>query len=48
VLGGVEDDFRQMLQPFGFFGLAVTSVIQMRVVAQLLRRTSDGTTIRRV
>ena len=31
----------------GFFGVAVTAVIQMRVVAQLLRR-EEGTADRRV
>jgi len=31
----------------GFCGVAVTAVIQMRVVAQLLRR-EDGTTDRRI
>ena len=35
------------LQVFGFFGIIVTSVIQMRVVAQILRR-DDGGTNRRV
>ena len=48
VLGDAQDDFRQTLQFFGFFGLAVTAVVQMRVVAQLLHRESDGTTDRRV
>ena len=48
VLGSREDDFRQIFQLFGFFGLAVTAVIQMRVVAQLLRRESDDATTRRV
>jgi ubiquinone biosynthesis protein len=42
-----DDDFRTTLQVLGFFGIAVTAVIQMRVVAQLLRR-EDGTTDRRV
>ncbi len=48
VLGNAQQDFRQTQQFFGFFGLTVTSVIQMRVVAQLLRRESDGTADRRV
>ena len=48
VVGSAEDDFREALQVFGFFGLTVASVIQMRVVAQLLRRESDGTADRRV
>jgi NhaP-type Na+/H+ or K+/H+ antiporter len=42
-----DDDFRTTLQVLGFFGVAVTAVIQMRVVAQLLRR-EEGTADRRV
>jgi len=48
VLGNQQEDFRHTLAFFGFFGLTVTGVIQMRVVAQLLRRESDGVTDRRV
>ncbi len=33
-----DDDFATALQVIGFFGIIVTSVIQMRVVAQILRR----------
>jgi ubiquinone biosynthesis protein len=48
VLGNRQEDFRLTLELFGFFGLTVTAIIQMRVVAQLLRRESDGTATRRV
>ena len=48
VLGSSEHDLRNTLLAFGFFGLTITAVIQMRVVAQLLRRESDGGTTRRV
>ena len=48
VLGNAQEDFRHTLMFFGFFGLTVTGVIQMRVVAQLLRRESDDATTRRV
>ena len=41
VVGKSDDDFQSTLQVFGFFGIIVTSVIQMRVVAQMLRRESD-------
>ena len=47
LVGPKDDDFKTTLQVLGFFGVAVTAVIQMRVVAQLLRR-EDGTTDRRV
>ena len=33
-----DDDFATALQVIGFFGIIITSVIQMRVVAQILRR----------
>jgi hypothetical protein len=33
-----DDDFATALQVIGFFGIIVTAVIQMRVVAQILRR----------
>ena len=33
-----DDDFATALQVIGFFGVIVTAVIQMRVVAQILRR----------
>jgi hypothetical protein len=45
---GKSNDFQQTLQVFGFFGIVVTAVIQMRVVAQILRRESNGATDRRV
>ena len=47
LVGPKDDDFKTTLQVLGFFGIAVTAVIQMRVVAQLLRR-EDGTADRRV
>jgi len=47
IVGKSDDDFRTTLQVFGFFGIVVTAVIQMRVVAQILRR-DDGGTNRRV
>ena len=47
IVGKTDDDFRSTLQVFGFFGIIVTAVIQMRVVAQILRR-DDGGTNRRV
>jgi ubiquinone biosynthesis protein len=38
-----DDDFATALQVIGFFGVIVTAVIQMRVVAQILRRgDADG------
>ena len=48
VVGKSDDDFQSTLQLFGFFGIIVTSVIEMRVVAQLLRRETDGVGQRRV
>ena len=48
VVGNSDADFQSTLQVFGFFGIVVTAVIQMRVVAQLLRRESDDTYGRRV
>ena len=47
IVGKTDHDFRLTLQVFGFFGIVVTAVIQMRVVAQILRR-DDGGTNRRV
>ena len=47
IVGKSDNDFRTTLQVFGFFGIVVTAVIQMRVVAQILRR-DDGGTNRRV
>ena len=48
VVGKSDDDFQSTLQLFGFFGIIVTSVIEMRVVAQLLRRESDDAFSRRI
>jgi ubiquinone biosynthesis protein len=48
VVGKSDDDFQSILQLFGYFGIIVTSVIEMRVVAQLLRRESDDTFSRRI
>jgi ubiquinone biosynthesis protein len=48
VVGKSDSDFQSTLQVFGFFGIVVTGVIQMRTVAQLLRRESDGANERRV
>ena len=48
VVGKSDDDFQSTLQLFGYFGIIVTSVIEMRVVAQLLRRESDDTFSRRI
>jgi len=48
VVGKSDDDFQSTLQLFGYFGIIVSSVIEMRVVAQLLRRESDDTGSRRV
>jgi ubiquinone biosynthesis protein len=48
VVGKSDDDFQSTLQVFGFLGIIVTSVIQMRVVAQLLRRETDASGQRRV
>jgi ubiquinone biosynthesis protein len=48
VVGKSDSDFEQTLMVFGFFGIVVTAVIQMRTVAQILRRESDTTTQRRV
>ncbi len=47
IVGKTDEDFQSTLQVFGFFGIVVTAVIQMRVVAQILRR-DDGGTNRRV
>jgi ubiquinone biosynthesis protein len=48
VVGNSDHDFQTTLQVFGFLGIIVTAVIQMRVVAQLLRRETDSTGQRRV
>jgi ubiquinone biosynthesis protein len=48
VVGNQDEDFGQTLRLIGFFGLVVTAVIEMRVIAQILRRESDGSTSRRV
>ena len=39
---------QQTLQVLGLFGVAVTSVMQMRVVAQLLRSEEGGSRTERV
>jgi ubiquinone biosynthesis protein len=36
-----DDDFATALQVIGFTGIIITSVIQMRVVAQIFRRGDD-------
>jgi ubiquinone biosynthesis protein len=42
-LVGSDDDFGTALQVIGFFGVVVTAVMQMRVVAQIMRRDDrDG------
>ena len=43
-----DTDLQTTLQVLGFFGVTVTAVIQMRVVAQVLRRESGDTATRRV
>ena len=43
-----QEGIRQTLQVLGLFGVAVTSVMQMRVVAQLLRSEEGGTRTERV
>lgn len=43
-----DADLQTTLQVLGFFGVTVTAVIQMRVVAQVLRRESGQTATRRV
>ncbi|MFN8025924.1 MAG: AarF/ABC1/UbiB kinase family protein [Acidimicrobiia bacterium] len=43
-----DTDLQTTLQVLGFFGVTVTAVIQMRVVAQVLRRESGQGTARRV
>ena len=43
-----DSDLQTTLQVLGFFGVTVTAVIQMRVVAQVLRRESGDTATRRV
>ena len=37
-----DNDFATTFQVFGFFGIVITSVIQMRVVAQILRRDDSS------
>jgi ubiquinone biosynthesis protein len=48
IVGKSDQDFQSTLQVFGFFGIVVTAVIQMRVVAQILRRDDVGGPTRRV
>jgi ubiquinone biosynthesis protein len=36
-----DDDFSTALQVIGFSGIIITSVIQMRVVAQIFRRSDE-------
>jgi ubiquinone biosynthesis protein len=48
MVGSRDQDFEATLQLIGFAGLVITAVIEMRVVAQLLRRESEGATTRRV
>ena len=48
VVGKSDSEFQSTLQVFGFFGIIVTSVIEMRVVAQILRRETDSVGQRRV
>ncbi len=43
-----QEGIELTLQILGLFGLAVTAVIQMRVVAQLLRTETSGTRSHRV
>jgi ubiquinone biosynthesis protein len=43
-----DEDFGNILRVVGFFGLTVCAIIEMRVVAQILRRESDEATTRRV
>jgi ubiquinone biosynthesis protein len=43
-----DSDLQTTLQVLGFFGVIVTAVIQMRVVAQVLRRESGQSATRRV
>jgi ubiquinone biosynthesis protein len=43
-----DDDFATALQVIGFFGVIVTAVMQMRVVAQILRRDDRRSADRRV
>jgi ubiquinone biosynthesis protein len=47
LVGKSDTDLEATLQAVGFFGIVVTAVIQMRVVAQILRR-DDGGVDRRV
>ncbi len=41
IVGKTDGDFQSTLLVIGFFGIIVTAVIEMRVVAQILRRESD-------
>lgn len=47
-LASKDSDLQTTLQVLGFFGVTVTAVIQMRVVAQVLRRESGQSATRRV
>ena len=48
MVGADQEGIQQTLQILGLVGLAVTSVIQMRVVAQLLRSEESGSRTERV
>ena len=48
MVGADQEGIEQTLQILGFVGIAVTSVIQMRVVAQLLRSEESGSRTQRV
>jgi ubiquinone biosynthesis protein len=48
IVGKSDDDFSGTLQLIGFLGIIITSVIQMRVVAQILRRDDDSARGQRV
>ncbi len=48
IVGKSDEDLEATLQFIGFFGIIVTAVIQMRVVAQILRRDDEGAHGRRV
>ena len=48
LVGADQEGIQQTLQILGLFGLAVTSVMQMRVVAQLLRSEEGGSRTERV
>jgi ubiquinone biosynthesis protein len=48
IVGKSDEDLEATLQFIGFLGIIVTAVIQMRVVAQILRRDDEGAHGRRV